>query len=91
MLHEVPDQSRFINELKNLLNKDGKILISEPKFHVNKDDFEKSLELIKDSGFEIIEEPNIFFQPFNFNKSCLIGNFLVNKFIINNYLINLFS
>jgi len=60
MLHEVPNQKTFLEELKGLLNKDGKILISEPKFHVKKEDFEKSVKLIKDSGFEIIEEPNIF-------------------------------
>ena len=60
MLHEVPNEKKFLNELKDSLNKNGQILISEPVFHVKQEDFEKSLELIKDSGFEIIEEPNIF-------------------------------
>ena len=60
MLHEVPDPKAFLEELKGLLNKSGRILISEPKFHVKKEDFEKSIQIIKDSGFEIIEEPKIF-------------------------------
>jgi ubiquinone/menaquinone biosynthesis C-methylase UbiE len=60
MLHEVPDPKAFLEELKGLLNKSGRILISEPKFHVKKEDFEKSIKIIKDSGFEIIEEPKIF-------------------------------
>ena len=60
MLHEIPNQKNFLNELSDALNDDGKILISEPKFHVNKESFKKSLELIKDAGFEIIEEPHIF-------------------------------
>ena len=62
MLHEVPNQKTFLEELKGLLNKDGKILISEPKFHVKKEDFEKSTKIMKDSGFKIIEEPKIFFS-----------------------------
>jgi len=60
MLHEVPSQKKFLNELKDLLNNGGKILISEPKFHVKKEDFEKSLQIIEHMGFEIIEKPNIF-------------------------------
>lgn len=60
MLHEVPDQKAFLEELKKLLKIDGKILISEPKFHVKKENFERSVQLIKDSGFEIIENPKIF-------------------------------
>jgi len=60
MLHEVPNQKNFINELKDLLKDHGKILISEPKFGVTKKSFEKSVDLIKDSGFTIIETPNIF-------------------------------
>lgn len=60
MLHEVPNQKKFLNELKDLLNNGGKLLISEPKFHVKKEDFEKLLQIISESGFEIIEKPNIF-------------------------------
>jgi len=60
MLHEVPNQERFLNELKSLLNKDGKILIAEPIAHVSKKSFEKSLQIMKDLGFKVIEKPKIF-------------------------------
>ncbi|MDR2967501.1 MAG: class I SAM-dependent methyltransferase [Methanobacteriaceae archaeon] len=61
MLHEVPNQRKFLKELYNHLNRDGKILISEPKFHVTKKDFQESLNIINDIGFKIIERPSIFF------------------------------
>ena len=62
MLHEVPNQKAFLEELKELLNKDGRILICEPKFHVKKEDFEKSVKLMEDLDFKIIKEPKIFFS-----------------------------
>ena len=62
MLHEVLDQKKFLEEMKGLLNNGGKILISEPKFHVKKEGFEKSIQMMEDLGFEIIEEPSIFFS-----------------------------
>lgn len=60
MLHEVPNQSAFLREILTLLNKEGKALIAEPKFHVSKKDFSHSMELLKNIGFDIVEEPNIF-------------------------------
>jgi ubiquinone/menaquinone biosynthesis C-methylase UbiE len=60
MLHEVPDQKKFLKELFNNLKNNGKILISEPKFHVTKKDFQKSISIIEDVGFKIIENPAIF-------------------------------
>lgn len=68
MLHEVPDQSEFLKEIKSILKPDGKALIVEPKFHVNQKDFAKSLELMKNIGFDIIDEPKIFFS-----RSALIS------------------
>lgn len=47
MLHEVPNQNKTLKELYDLLNDQGKILIVEPKGHVSKKDFEKSIELMK--------------------------------------------
>lgn len=62
MLHEVPEQSAFLKEIDSLLKPDGNILIVEPKFHVSKNDFNNSKEMISDIGFEIIEEPRILFS-----------------------------
>ena len=60
MLHEVPNQQKFLKELFTHLKSNGKVLISEPRFHVNKKDFQKSVKLIEDIGFKIIEKPTIF-------------------------------
>lgn len=62
MLHEIPDQSAFLKELKILLKPEGKILIVEPKFHVSKNDFNDSMMIIKDDGFSIIKKPKILFS-----------------------------
>jgi len=69
MLHEVSDQSSFLKEVHGLLKPNGKVLIVEPKFHVTKDDFKKYRELLKEIGFGIVEEPNVFFSR----------SFLINK------------
>jgi len=62
MLHEVPDQSIFLQEVFSLLNPGGIVLISEPKFHVTESDFDKSKKILRNIGFEIIEEPKVFFS-----------------------------
>jgi ubiquinone/menaquinone biosynthesis C-methylase UbiE len=62
MLHEVPDQDKFLQELKSLLNPGGRIYISEPKMHVSRKSFEKMIIKIEDTGFEIIERPKVFFS-----------------------------
>jgi hypothetical protein len=44
------------------LKPEGKVLIVEPKFHVSKKAFSKSIETIKSLGFNIFEEPKIWFS-----------------------------
>jgi len=51
MLHETPDQGRFLKEMYHALKKDGKLLIIEPRGHVSKQDFENSIALAKRHGF----------------------------------------
>ncbi len=62
VLHEIPDQLALLKEIKTLLKPDGKVLIVEPKFHVSKKDFSKSIETIKSLGFNVLEEPKIWFS-----------------------------
>lgn len=61
MLHEVPDQNKTLKELHELLNDQGKILIVEPKGHVSKRDFEKSIELMK-QYFTVFKGPKVFYS-----------------------------
>ncbi len=59
MVHEVPDKARFFIELYSLLQKDGKFLMVEPKFHVAKRKFTESERLIMDAGFILEDSPEI--------------------------------
>lgn len=62
MLHEVPDQTAFLQEVLTLLKPEGRVLIAEPKFHVTKNGFYNAKETMKKTGFKVVEEPEIFFS-----------------------------
>jgi len=51
MLHETPDQGKFLEEIRQALKKDGRLLIIEPRGHVSKKDFENSVALAQLHGF----------------------------------------
>jgi len=59
VLHEIPNQSSLLKEIKSLLKPDGRILIVEPKFHVSREDFCKTMETVANLGFNVIEQPKI--------------------------------
>jgi len=59
MVHEVPDSSGLIKEIYKILKSGGIFFISEPKIHVSKDEFNKTVKLAEDSGFKLIEQPRI--------------------------------
>jgi ubiquinone/menaquinone biosynthesis C-methylase UbiE len=59
MIHEVPDQRRFLTEICNLLKPDGLFLLVEPVVHVPKKSFLQTLETAEDVGFFIKENPKI--------------------------------
>ncbi len=59
MVHEVPDQTRFFQQLQSLLAADGKILIAEPKMHVTSVDLERTLDIAQACGLHCIEKPAI--------------------------------
>lgn len=62
MVHEVPDPVQLFEELKTLLNSDGKILVVEPKFHVNKKTFYEMIDIASRTGLEIEEQPKMSFS-----------------------------
>lgn len=66
VIHEIPDKEIFFDEVKNILNPDGRILIVEPKFHVNKREFLFMEQLLLKKELKILERPNIFFS-----RACL--------------------
>lgn len=68
MVHEVPDQGRLLSEFKSILKPGGRILIVEPKFHVNQKAFEIMLRLSEDLGFRVIERPKV-----RISRSVVLG------------------
>lgn len=69
MIHEVPDQVRLFEELKSILTSQGQILIIEPKFHVSRESFNAMIDTLNAIGFEVIENPKVFFS-----RSILVSN-----------------
>jgi ubiquinone/menaquinone biosynthesis C-methylase UbiE len=60
MVHEVPDRAHFLNEICSKLKTEGLMLIAEPRIHVSKNEFDKTLEDAKKAGFSIADMPKIF-------------------------------
>ncbi len=59
MVHEVPSQESFFKELKSVLKPTGSLLVSEPKIHVSRAMFDKTLETVRALGFSVKEEPKL--------------------------------
>ena len=59
MAHEVPDQRRFLSEIRNLMKPEGLFLLVEPVIHVSMKNFERAIETAKELGFVIKESPKI--------------------------------
>jgi len=51
MLHEVPDQAAFLAEVKRALKPGGRLVLVEPRGHVSREDFERSLACARALGF----------------------------------------
>jgi ubiquinone/menaquinone biosynthesis C-methylase UbiE len=62
MVHEVPDQQKFIGEMKSLLNPAGKILIVEPFIHVTRRSFSEMINRIESAGLQITAKPEVAFS-----------------------------
>lgn len=69
MLHEVPEQMKFLREIKALLKPQGRILLVEPAFHVSRKEFQESIGIMKQVGFAVLAEPKI-----RFSRTVLIEN-----------------
>ncbi len=61
MIHEVPDQKKFFEEIKSILKPNGMALIVEPKlFHVSKGAFKETIMKAKEIDLEPVEKPRMF-------------------------------
>jgi ubiquinone/menaquinone biosynthesis C-methylase UbiE len=59
VLHEVEDISTLFKEVYRALKINGKMLIAEPKGHVDDAHFQITLNSAKDCGFIVVSQPDI--------------------------------
>lgn len=60
MVHEVPNQFLFFEEIRSLLKPPGKFLLSEPVLHVNQAMYEKTVQAAESVGLVLKENPKIY-------------------------------
>lgn len=53
LVHELPDQASFFEQIYGALKPGGRFLVVEPKGHVSAQDFAASIDLAKLSGFTV--------------------------------------
>ena len=56
VVHEVPDKERLLSEIRNTMKEGGKLLIAEPKAHVSKTDFNRTISIAQSVGFEVMND-----------------------------------
>lgn len=59
MAHEIPDKPRFFREILALLKPQGRLLLVEPKFHVKKEGFERTVAVCRETGFLVLDQPSV--------------------------------
>ncbi|MEW6584722.1 MAG: class I SAM-dependent methyltransferase [Nitrospirota bacterium] len=59
LVHEVPDKERLFSEIHCTMNEPGKLLVVEPKGHVSRKDFEKTVSIALNAGFKVIRNIDI--------------------------------
>jgi ubiquinone/menaquinone biosynthesis C-methylase UbiE len=59
MAHEVPEQESFFKEIRTLLKPKGKLLMSEPAFHVTKAMYAETVKKAMRAGFALKSNPKI--------------------------------
>ncbi len=62
MLHELPDQERFFDEISSIVKTGGQVFIAEPLFHVPANEFEQTVKTAQAAGFTPAERPYVFFS-----------------------------
>jgi SAM-dependent methyltransferase len=68
MVHELADGGKFFKDALTTLAQDGRLLISEPAWHVREEDFRRSIKLAEGAGFRLEGEPGI-----SHNRSALLS------------------
>lgn len=54
VVHEVPDPNALFSQIRAVLKHSGKILLTEPRFHVSESDFQGTLETARAHGLKAV-------------------------------------
>jgi len=68
VIHEVPDTRGFFGEISRAMKTVSKCLVAEPKAHVSAEDFEATLSIAEEKGFQVVDRP-----PVVWSHSALLG------------------
>ncbi len=59
MVHEVRDKTRFFAQISVFLKPGGRLLLVEPKLHVTRRRFGRTVEVCRAAGFRLLGEPAV--------------------------------
>jgi ubiquinone/menaquinone biosynthesis C-methylase UbiE len=59
VVHEIPDQERFLREIYDLVKANGTLFLSEPKGHITAQQFAETRSAAQALGFKMISAPYI--------------------------------
>jgi len=59
LVHEVPDKDNLFSEIHGALKPAGNLLLAEPRGHVSREDFARTVSLAQIRGFELSGDPDI--------------------------------
>jgi len=58
MVHETPDPQVFFKQVREILKLGGRMLVTEPKFHVSDAAFQDELEMAKAARLDVKGRPD---------------------------------
>ena len=58
VMHEVPDKRKTLSEIKTILKPDGRLYVLEMIMHPPKKNFEETIAIAHELGFNDLEKPN---------------------------------
>jgi ubiquinone/menaquinone biosynthesis C-methylase UbiE len=59
LVHEVPDKENLFSEIYRTMRRNGKLLVAEPRGHVLRADFARTVSLAQSRGFEVVRDLEI--------------------------------
>lgn len=68
VVHEAPEAARFLAELRDLLPREGRILLAEPRGHVDPPRFDRILAAAAEVGLAMVAAPRV-----RFSRSVLLA------------------